>query len=89
MSFSFDLWSSKNKLALPDLCAHIISDRGQQKIALLAVPRQYGRHTGPATAETLGAILAEFGREERLGDFITDNASNNESALDCLVCDGF
>ncbi|KAI7205574.1 hypothetical protein KC316_g657 [Hortaea werneckii] len=59
VSFSFDLWSSKNQLALLGLCAHFIDDKGQPKTTLLALPRQYGQHTGAAIADTVGAIIAD------------------------------
>ena len=42
INLSFDLWTSKNKLALLGLCAHFIDNRGKSITTLLALPRQKG-----------------------------------------------
>jgi hypothetical protein len=39
INFSFDLWTSKNKLALLGLCAHFINNVGEPITTLLAIPR--------------------------------------------------
>lgn len=84
VSSSFDLWGSKNKLALLGFRPHFINNEGKPTTTLLALPRPCRRHTGTAIAENVGAIIAEFALEEKVGYFITDHASNNESALNCL-----
>lgn len=68
------------------ICAHFISgSSGEPVTTLLAFPRQRGRHSGVAIAETIGSIIADYGLQKRLGYFITDNASNNSTALDYLA----
>ena len=85
INVSFDLWTSKNKLALLGLCAHFINNSGNCITSLLALPRQKGRHTGFAIAETVSEIIASFGLQERIGYFTTDNASANEKTLNYLA----
>ena len=46
INFSFDLWTSKKKLALLGLCAHFINIDRKAITTLLALPRQQGRHSG-------------------------------------------
>lgn len=47
INISFDLWTSKNRLALLGLCAHFINSDGEPVSALLSLPRQRGVHTRP------------------------------------------
>ncbi|KAF4546955.1 Hypothetical protein D9617_87g078060 [Elsinoe fawcettii] len=81
---SFDLWISRNKLALLGLVAHFIDAGGTPVTTLLALPRQAGRHTGANLAETIGALIAHYNLQDRVGYFVTDNASNNDTCLDFL-----
>jgi hypothetical protein len=85
INFSFDLWTSKNKLALLGLCAHFINSDGEPITTLLALPRQKGRHSGFNIAETVNEIIASYGLQQRLGYFTTDNASSNETCLDYIA----
>lgn len=88
INISFDLWTSTNKLALLGLVAHFINDAGEPTTTLLSLPRQKGRHTGVNLAETVGDVIAEFHLEEKLGNFITDNASSNDTCLERLAHEG-
>jgi len=85
VNISFDLWTSGNKLALLGLVVSFINNAGKLTTTLLALLRQYGRHTGANMAETIGAIIAEFGLRKRLRYFITDNAKSNETCLNYLA----
>lgn len=84
INFSFDMWTSKNKLALLGIVAHFIDQEGKPITTLLALPRQHGRHTGLNISETIAEILTEFDVQDKLGYFITDNAYNNGSCLETL-----
>jgi len=64
INFSFDLCTSKNRLALLGLVAHSIDNAGQSKSILLALPRQKGRHTGANIADTVAAIICYYGLEQ-------------------------
>ena len=49
---------------------------------MLALPEQLGKHSGVNYAAVINNILKQFGiTSERLGFFITDNASNNDTAI--------
>jgi hypothetical protein len=61
INLSFDLWTSKNKLALLGLCAHFINNDSKSVTTLLALLRQKGRHSGFAIAETVSDIIAQYG----------------------------
>jgi hypothetical protein len=67
INFSFDLWTSKNRLALLGLVAHFIDSAGCAKSILLALPRQKGRHTGSNIADTVAEIICHYGLENKVG----------------------
>ena len=81
INLSFDLWTSKNKLALVGICAHFINNSGKSVTTLLALPRQRGRHSGFNIAETVSDIIAHYSLQDKLGYFTTDNASANEKTI--------
>lgn len=85
IDFSFDLWTSKNRLALLGLVAHFIDNAGCSRSILLALPRQKGRHTGANIADTVAEIICHYDLQKRIGYFISDNARNNSKALDFLA----
>jgi hypothetical protein len=85
INLSFDLWTSKNKLALLGTCAHFLNNSGVPVNALLALPRQKGKHSGYNVSETVSDIIAEYGLQEKIGYFTTDNASSNQTCLDHLA----
>ena len=58
---------------------------GKSVTSLLALPRQKGRHTGYNVAETVSAIIAEYGLQDKLSYFTTDKASANEKTLDYIA----
>ncbi|GAB7336402.1 hypothetical protein MBLNU13_g09120t1 [Cladosporium sp. NU13] len=85
INFSFDLWTSKNRLALLGLVAHFIDNAGCPGSILLALPRQKGRHTGANIADTVAEIICHYDLQKRVGYLISDNARNNSKALDFLA----
>jgi hypothetical protein len=85
VNLSFDLWTSGNKLALLGVVASFISASGEPTTALLALPRQRGKHSGCNMAQNIGDVIAEFGLEQKIGYFITDNAFSNSTCLDHLA----
>lgn len=87
ISFSFDLWTSKNNLALLGLVAHFIDSKGLPKSILLALPRQRGRHSGSNIAETIAEVICHHSLQEKIGYFVSDNAKNNPKALSYLVAE--
>lgn len=81
INISFDLWTSKNSLALLGLCAHFIDNTGKPITSLLALPRQYGKHSGYNISESVNQIIAFYSIGDKLGYFTTDNAFSNATCL--------
>ncbi|KAJ6441119.1 arginase [Purpureocillium lavendulum] len=51
---------------------------------LLGLPRIEGRHCGENLADRVSEILHEYGFEDRVGYFVTDNAESNDTCLEDL-----
>jgi hypothetical protein len=54
------------------------------KTVLLSLPRQKGRHCGHRISETVAEVIREFDIGNKLGYFITGNASNDATCLQFL-----
>jgi len=82
--FTFDLWSSPNHLALLGLVAHWINLEGRTCCILLGLRKMCGAHTGETQSQVVLTLLQEYFLVEKVGYFMLDNASNNDTALACL-----
>src|SRR4029077_3283624 len=69
---SFDLWTSRNLLALCGIAVHFIDKQGKLRTRTfpLSLPEVVGSHTGANIAEGIATIFNEFGIEDRLGYFV-------------------
>ena len=78
---SFDLWTSLNGKALVGVVFHYLSD--DLKVCnLLAGMRQIkGSHSGENIAEAVIPIIQVMGIVDRLGFFIKDNTSINNTVI--------
>ncbi|KJZ68600.1 hypothetical protein HIM_12009 [Hirsutella minnesotensis 3608] len=83
--FSFDLWTSPNHLALLGVVAHFIDEFGQNQSILIAIRQLHGSHSGENQAEVIKEVIQEYNLQNRIGYFVTDNASNNNTAIDSLI----
>ena len=81
---SFDAWSSRNFTSLLGLTVHFLDEEGRFRAFLLGLPQVEGRHTGENLADRVSEIIHEYGLEDRIGYFVTDNADNNDTCLDAL-----
>jgi hypothetical protein len=99
--FSFDLWSSRNLRALLGINCHFADKFGNLKTFLLALPEQSGPHSGVNIADNVAAIIHHYNLKDKIGYFMTDNATNNDTCLEelgagfnfnplhrCLRCSG-
>ena len=84
---SFDLWTSLNGLALMAVVAHFTDKDYRVQTRLLALRRLYGEHSGENQAELLADVLKDYELTDKIGYFVTDNASNNNTAVDILLRD--
>jgi len=82
---SFDMWTSRNLIALNGIVAHFHAADSSAKTLLLALPEHEDEHSGVNIAQSVGAIIRAFQIGDRIGYFILDNAANNDTALDELA----
>ena len=82
---SFDLWTSNNSLALLGIIAHFVDDQHQIRTVMLVLRRVKGAHTGENLAVILAQIIHEYDFIDRLGYFVLDNASSNNTCIDHLL----
>ena len=52
---------------------------------LIAIRQLKGPHTGENQAEIIIQVIQEFHLHKHVGYFVTDNASNNDTAIDIVV----
>ncbi|KAJ6436796.1 putative 115 kDa protein in type-1 retrotransposable element R1DM [Purpureocillium lavendulum] len=84
INVSFDAWSSRKFMSLLGLTVHFLDDEGNFRTFLLGLPRIEGRHCGENLADRVSEILHEYGFEDRVGYFVTDNAESNDTCLEDL-----
>ncbi|EKG09094.1 Ribonuclease H-like protein [Macrophomina phaseolina MS6] len=85
INISTDVWSSTNKRSYVAICAHFIDQIGKLRVLLIGLPRLLGEHTGENIAYYLLRIFKIYEIEHRIGPFVTDNASNNNTLLRSLA----
>ncbi|KAH0183932.1 hypothetical protein KCV00_g8917, partial [Aureobasidium melanogenum] len=66
------------------ITAHFCDAKGEFRTLLLSLPHQAGHHTGFNIASTISAIVQTFGLEQKLGWFVCDDASNNDTCIEAL-----
>jgi hypothetical protein len=76
-----DLWSSPNSLAVMGIIAHYINEEGILDNSVLALRNVIGEHTGANQAEIIMDVLDEYGIASKLGYFVMDNATNNDTLV--------
>lgn len=81
---SFDLWSSRNLRALLGINCHFADEFGNLKTFLLSLPEQSGPHSGINIANNVAAIINHFDLADKIGYFMTDNATNNDTCIEAL-----
>lgn len=84
INISFDAWSSRKFKSLLGLTVHFLNDEGSCRAFLLGLPRKEGRHSGENLADRVSEIVHEYGFEDRIGYFVTDNAESNDTCLEHL-----
>jgi len=82
---SFDLWTSPNCYAIIAIVAHYINKSGAQQTKLLALRRLEGEHTGINQAQIVLNVIGEYKIGGKIGYFMLDNASSNDTAVDLIL----
>jgi hypothetical protein len=83
---SFDLWNAENSLAIIGVVAHYLSKDLESRTRLIAMRSIEGPHTGANQAQVIAEVIEDYEIRDQLGYFVTDNAGNNDTAIDSL-CD--
>ena len=82
---SFDLWTSPNCYAIIAIVAHYIDKKGLRQTKLLAIRRLEGEHSGANQAQIVLDVIGEYKIGGRIGYFMLDNASSNDTAVDLIM----
>jgi len=85
VSISFDLWTSPNYLAILGCVAHFIDKKGKRRTAVLALRELAGEHSGENMADALLHIFNDYKISGRIGYFMADNASSNDTCVDLVL----
>lgn len=75
---SFDLWTAPNNSAYIDVIAQFLDAKKELRTVVLAVRNIHGDHSGKNQAKAIITVIDEYALKEKLGYFITDNASSND-----------
>jgi hypothetical protein len=78
---SFDLSTSSNCKALLAITGHWTSHNYQLVSTLLAIRELEEKHTGQNISAIIYEVAKKFGIADKLGYFMMNNASNNDTAL--------
>jgi hypothetical protein len=81
---SCDLWTSPNSLAILGIVGHFVSEDGQLQQCVLALKELNGEHTGEDLATVLISVIGNWGFASKIGYFMMDNASNNDTMMRSL-----
>ena len=82
---SFDLWTAPNNTAYIDIVGHFLDQNKQLRTVLLAVRNMHGDHSGKNQAKAILPVLDEYLLKAKLGYFITDNASSNDTCITEII----
>jgi len=82
---SADLWTSLNNYALLGIVAHWWDMNDNLQSALIALPKLYGSHTGANIGKAIIDTLDLYNITEKLGYFMLDNASSNDTAVEAIT----
>ena len=82
---SFDLWTSPNYYAIIAIVAHYIDKNGLRQTKLLAMRRLEGEYGGANQAQIVLDVIGEYKIGGRIGYFMLDNVSSNDTAVDLIL----
>jgi hypothetical protein len=82
---SFNLWTSPNSKGLVGVVFHFLDKDLKVRSLLAGMKRVRGAHSGENIAEAVIPIIETMISVERLGFFIGDNASTNDTAIRAIL----
>lgn len=80
--FSFDLWTSPHCRSILGVVGHYLNSQGQNVTVLLGLRRLMGSHSGSSMAEPVIQVIQDYKVIDKIGYFVLDNASNNDTCLE-------
>lgn len=81
---SFDLWTSPRRKAINGVVANFVDDRGKCQTAMLAFREMTNCYDGKAIAANVLAVIDDYDLRDKVGFFVLDNASSNDTAVAIL-----
>ncbi|PPQ85824.1 hypothetical protein CVT25_003349, partial [Psilocybe cyanescens] len=90
LNFATDAWTSPNHKAYVTFTIHF-EHNGEAMAMLLYLVEVPRLHTGANLADAFVDVLQAFGIKEKILSITADNASNNDTMIDCLsvILDNF
>ena len=85
INLSFDMWTSSNSIAFVAVVAHYIDNNMKSQTTLIGLRRVIGSHSGEVVAEQVVQVIQEYGFEQKLGYFVLDNASSNDTCVEAIL----
>ena len=82
---SFDLWTSTNHKAIVGVVAHYITSKGVRRHVVIGLREVLGDHAGENTGHQLLLLFKEYNIIDRIGFFISDNDSKNDTCIAYLL----
>ena len=82
---SFDLWTSSSNSTYVNVICHFDDVNKRLRTLLLAIRHIQGDHDGKNQTKFILSILMKYSLKEKLGYFITDNASSNDICVMQIV----
>src|SRR6266536_1589651 len=80
----FNLWTSPNSLAFIAIIIYYCDKVYKNRTRLIILRRLRGSYFGENIAVLLTEIIREYGFENRLGYFVTDNVAFNDVCIDYI-----
>lgn len=81
MSFTFDMWTSNQKLGYMTLTTHYIDEKFILKKKILNFKKASYPHTTYMISDAIWNCILEWELDDRVLTLAVDNASNNDGAI--------
>lgn len=85
INLSFDIWTSANYMAYLSVLCHFIDDKYQNQTLLLGFRRVIGADSGANQAEKIISLIREYEVTSKLGYFVLDNITSNDTCVDQIL----
>ena len=82
---SCDLWTSPSQLAMLGIVLHYLDEAGNVVHVLGGLKRVRGTHSGENISTVVVSFLKEMDIDARLGYFIGDNATSNDTCWEAVL----